>query len=202
MLFQRRFHAGIADGSITKTFRVWSRPQVTAGERYQVGKVGSLLVDTIDQVALSSISESDVAAAGFESREKMTKYLRRASRQPFDDATTVYAVTFHFDGPDDRPGPDTGAPPTEEAAAELSGKLLKMDERHALGPWTLAVLGIIEKRPGVVSTELASQLGRERQQFKNDVRKLKALGLTISLETGYKLSPKGEAYLAAERDGG
>jgi hypothetical protein len=28
-----------------------------------------------------------------------------------------------------------------------------------------------------------------------DVRKLKNLGLTLSLEKGYRLSPRGEAYL-------
>ena len=33
------------------------------------------------------------------------------------------------------------------------------------------------------------------QPFKLDVRKLKGLGLTISLGTGYRLSPRGEAYL-------
>ncbi len=32
--------------------------------------------------------------------------------------------------------------------------------------------------------------------FKLDVRKLKARGLTISLEKGYRLSPRGERYLA------
>ncbi len=75
-----------------------------------------------------------------------------------------------------------------------------MDERSSLGPWTLAALGKIAEQPGVVSTELAAQLGRERQQFKNDVRKLKKLGLTISLEDGYELSARGVAVLAAERD--
>ena len=38
-------------------------------------------------------------------------------------------------------------------------------------------------------------VGRETQPFKTGVRKLKALGLTISLETGYRLSPRGEAFL-------
>ena len=32
--------------------------------------------------------------------------------------------------------------------------------------------------------------------FKLDVRKLKRLGLTVSLEVGYELSPRGRAYLA------
>ena len=31
--------------------------------------------------------------------------------------------------------------------------------------------------------------------FKRDVRKLKELGLTRSLEVGYELSPRGRAYL-------
>jgi hypothetical protein len=35
--------------------------------------------------------------------------------------------------------------------------------------------------------------GLERLVFKARVRRLKALGLTISLGTGYRLSPRGEA---------
>jgi hypothetical protein len=35
-----------------------------------------------------------------------------------------------------------------------------------------------------------------------NVRKLKALGLTISLEVGYRLSPRGQAYLRARGGAG
>jgi hypothetical protein len=35
----------------------------------------------------------------------------------------------------------------------------------------------------------------ELQPFKLNVRKLKALGLTESLEVGYRLSPRGAAFL-------
>ena len=38
-------------------------------------------------------------------------------------------------------------------------------------------------------------MGRERLAFKADVRKLKNLGLTLSHEVGYSLSPRGQAYL-------
>ena len=38
-------------------------------------------------------------------------------------------------------------------------------------------------------------LGRETLPFKRDVRKLKELGLTRSLEVGYEISPRGRAYL-------
>jgi DNA-binding Lrp family transcriptional regulator len=47
----------------------------------------------------------------------------------------------------------------------------------------------------VVSTELSERIGLERAEFKNRVRKLKALGLTLSLDVGYRLSPRGEAVL-------
>ena len=35
----------------------------------------------------------------------------------------------------------------------------------------------------------------EKLKFKSNVRRLKALGLTESLEVGYRLSPRGQAWL-------
>ncbi len=49
-----------------------------------------------------------------------------------------------------------------------------------------------------MSTELAAEVGRPRPDFKLDVRKLKKLGLTHSLEVGYELSPRGEEFLRRE----
>ena len=57
------------------------------------------------------------------------------------------------------------------------------------------VLELIAARPAVRAPDLAASLGRETAPFKNDVRKLKELGLTESLQVGYRLSPRGIAYL-------
>jgi DNA-binding IclR family transcriptional regulator len=57
------------------------------------------------------------------------------------------------------------------------------------------VLELIGERPATLAAELAAELGRERAPFKADVRKLKELGLTESLEKGYRLSPRGRSYL-------
>ena len=65
---------------------------------------------------------------------------------------------------------------------------------HSGGPWTEATLAAIAARPATRAADLAADLGRERLEFKRDVRKLKALGLTLSLEVGYRLSPRGQAY--------
>ena len=56
---------------------------------------------------------------------------------------------------------------------------------------------MIAARPGVRAATLAQRLGRDVPPFKRDVRKLKELGLTESLEIGYRLSPRGVAVLAA-----
>jgi hypothetical protein len=65
----------------------------------------------------------------------------------------------------------------------------------ATAPWTIATLRLIGDRPGVRAGDLAAAAGRERHPFKTDVRKLKELGLTESLEVGYRLSSRGRALL-------
>jgi hypothetical protein len=76
-----------------------------------------------------------------------------------------------------------------------------MDTSSSRGPWTGAVLGLIADQPGIVSTVLAETMGWERQDFKLHVRRLKELGLTLSLDVGYRLSPRGESYLNRLRPG-
>jgi len=61
----------------------------------------------------------------------------------------------------------------------------------------MSVLTAIQAEPGRRAGDLAEAAGRERLPYKADVRKLKALGLTISLPVGYRVSPRGEAYLHA-----
>ena len=64
------------------------------------------------------------------------------------------------------------------------------------------MLALIADHPGRRAGDLAASLGRDIPSFKRDVRKLKELGLTLSLEVGYRLSPRGEAYLRHGRDQG
>jgi hypothetical protein len=47
----------------------------------------------------------------------------------------------------------------------------------------------------VRAEDLAHWVGREKMPFKLDVRKLKELGLTESLNPGYRLSPRGKSVV-------
>ncbi|HEX5894931.1 MAG TPA: hypothetical protein VFY47_01300 [Thermoleophilaceae bacterium] len=79
-------------------------------------------------------------------------------------------------------------------SALRSTRLARLDAASRHGPWTAAALDLIAERPGTRAPDLAASLGRETARFKADVRKLKELGLTESLEVGYRLSPRGRAY--------
>ena len=84
--------------------------------------------------------------------------------------------------------------PDDATLRELSVRLARLDARPT-GPWTRDILEWIRANPHVVSKELAALRAVELLPMKVDIRKLKALGLTISHDVGYELSPRGAAYL-------
>lgn len=187
MLFAKRFWPGLRDGSITVTFRTWDRPRVIAGRRYRTA-AGVLEVDAVDRIASASITEAEIRRAGYEDRAALMRALRGAAE--------VWRVTLHHVGEDGRVALRAAVPEADELA-ELIGTLDGIDARARGGPWTTATLTAIAENPGVLAADLAAGLGREKLPFKRDVRRLKELGLTESLPVGYRLSPRGEAVLAA-----
>ncbi|MBK6662958.1 MAG: hypothetical protein IPG47_09480 [Thermoflexaceae bacterium] len=60
----------------------------------------------------------------------------------------------------------------------------------------MTTLRAIADRPQVAARILAADGGMETLPFKANVRKLKALGLTISHETGYELTALGRDVLS------
>ena len=85
--------------------------------------------------------------------------------------------------------------PDADDLARLRAAVARLDSGKRSGPWTRPILEWIRDNPGVISTELAALLDREVAPLKADIRRLKALGLTESLRVGYRLSPRGVAYL-------
>jgi len=183
MLFSADSWPGIADGSITVTFRAWQRPQAKVGGRYRIA--GMLIeVTALRQVAVADITADDAQKAGAAGVDALVK--RLGTTEP------VWRVDFVYLGPDDRIAKrnDTSA---DDVSAVIS-RLARLDRN---GAWTRTTLQLIDRYPGIVSTKLAERAGQERPAFKLNVRKLKELGLTESLDVGYRLSPRGEAVLRA-----
>ncbi len=193
MLFEQRFWEPIARGEVTVTFRRWKRRQALAGRRYRTGG-GIIEVDAIEIVDESDITDRDARAGLYPSAAALVADLRGT---PDLD---LYRIRFHIvDEPDPRSLLAESGELSDADVAELDRRLRRLDGASRHGPWTEQTLELIARRPGVRAGDLADELGRERLPFKADVRKLKNLGLTISLDVGYRLSPRGEAYLATRR---
>lgn len=191
MLFEQRFWPGIVDGSITMTFRRWKRRQVLAGRRYRTA-AGIVEVESIDVVEVGDITDRDARRSGFESSAALVAELRGTADLP------IYRIRFHpVDEPDPREELAANDELTADDVASIDRRLDRLDRASNHGPWTTATLAVIAAKPAVRAADLAASFGRETQPFKTDVRKLKNLGLTLSLEVGYRLSPRGEAYLRA-----
>jgi hypothetical protein len=193
VLFEQRFHAGIADGSVTCTFRRWKRSQAVAGHRYRVNGM-MIEVVAVDVIETAEISDEEARRSGYASAEALLADLRGT---PDMD---LYRVRFHLAGSDPRDALAADDDLSDADVAEIARRLARLDAASSHGPWTDAVLDVIARRPAVRAGDLAADFGRELQPFKLDVRKLKNLGLTLSLEIGYELSPRGRAYLR-RRDG-
>ena len=188
MLFEQRLWAGLADGTVTVTFRRWRRPRARAGGRHRT-PAGVLAVDAVTVVDPAAITEDDARAAGFGSLAELRRQLDRHGDGP------VYRVDFHHAGADPREALRQAGDLSAGELAELRSRLARLDLVARNGPWTAATLRLIGDRPQVRAADLAAAAGRDRLAFKADVRKLKELGLTESLEIGYRLSPRGRALL-------
>lgn len=195
MLFLKRFWEPIARGEVTVTFRRWKAQQVLAGRRYRTA-AGILEIESVSTWKEENVSDDDAQRAGHTDASSLLADL------PVRPGLPLYRIQFHVvDDPDPRAELAARDDLTPAEVAEISKRLQRLDRASPHGLWTLPVLEMIESHAGRRAPDLAAHFGRETQPFKTDVRKLKNLGLTLSLKIGYQLSPRGEAYLSAIRSG-
>ncbi len=192
MLFSTRFHEPIRRGDVTVTFRRWKRPQAKEGGRYRLHTGAVIEVTRLGVVEPESVTDADAKRAGFGDAPGVLGAL-----EGFEG--DLYRVQFRYLGDlrDERAALAADAELSNADLEEITQRLGRMDGGER-GAWTRDVLRLIDANQGVRAADLAERLGRETLRFKGDVRRLKALGLTESLEVGYRLSPRGRALLAQE----
>jgi hypothetical protein len=182
-----RFREGVQSGNVTVTFRRWKRLQVTPGRRYRTA-VGMLEVESVDVIPASRITNADAKRSGYPSAEAVIADLRGTDDLP------IYRIRFHAVHEPDPRDELAHSVPTDDEIADIDARLTRLDRASSYRAWTAETLAIIAEHPARRAGDLADMLGRERLPFKLDVRKLKNLGLTLSLTVGYRLSPRGQEY--------
>ena len=182
MLLKRAILDKVRAGEVSVAFRRWTKPTVKAGG-FRVTSIGRLAIDEVRRVHEADITDPAARLAGEASRADLMAALAKGRGE-------LYRIAFHLVGEDPRIALRTDADLSEADWAALKKRLARMD---GTAPWTDRCMALIAAYPGRRAGDLAVMAGLERLEFKARVRRLKALGLTISLETGYRLSPRGEA---------
>ena len=177
----------IVAGEVSVVFRRWRRPTVRSGGTL-VTAVGQLGIEAVDRIALRDITDADARRAGFTEAAAVRAEL--AGREG-----DVYRIRLRHAGADPRIALRARADLDAGELEQVQARLARLDRAAANGAWTRRYLGLIAQRPGVRAGDLAVHVGLETKPFKANVRKLKALGLTESLEVGYRLSPRGTVVL-------
>ena len=183
MLFRQDILQGIAEGRVTLAFRRWRRAPPADGSSLR-SPVGVLRLDRVTIVDEGDITAEDIRRTG------MTADDLRAS---IGGEGSLLRIELHLAGDDPRIALREQLP--EHAELEtIVVRLARIDAASAT-PWAKRYLQLIADQPAVVSRVLAAQVDAEVPPFKRRVRQLKELGLTESLEVGYRLSPRGRAVL-------
>lgn len=184
MIFRQRFLDGIRSGQITLAFRRWRRPSVKTGGTLLTA-AGQVAIGAVTPVTESEITSDAARRAGYDSRDALLAELNRYREG------TLYRIELQGLRTDPRLALRE-AVPDDLDLARIADALIRLDRP---APWTGRTLEAIARHPGVRAGDLCALVGMDRDDFKLKVRKLKALGLTESLEVGYRLSPRGQAVL-------
>ncbi|KTE34043.1 MULTISPECIES: hypothetical protein [unclassified Sphingopyxis] len=189
MLIRMALLERIRCGEVSLAFRRWRKPTVKAGGRLRTA-IGELAIDAVEPCDPAGITDDEAIAAGFAGREALLAELNGRGEGE------VYRIALHHAGEDGRIALREQGALTPDALDALRQRLGRLDKPRDT-PWTARVLRIIATNEGLAAREIAAMLGTDKLDLKRDIRKLKELGLTESLETGYRLSPRGRALLQA-----
>lgn len=191
MLLKQATLEGIRRGDITLAFRRWQRPTVRAGTGLRTA-IGVVRIGEVETVEEATLSEVDARAAGYDNLGALTADLRDGADR------TLYCISFDGIEADNRLALREATDLSDADWHALAARFAKWDST-APGYFP-SILRLIGQNPETSAATLAERLGVEKLKFKQDVRKLKELGLTESLDIGYRLSPRGSAALEKLRE--
>jgi hypothetical protein len=90
--FSPELREGVASGDITVSIRLWQRPKVREGRRYESDGF-QIEIDSVEVLPFSAVTADDVSRSGESDREQLRK--RAAHAGPVDEHTLVYRIEFH-----------------------------------------------------------------------------------------------------------
>ena len=183
MLFRQNILQGIAEGRVTLALRRWRRRPPVDGSTLR-SPVGVLCLDRVTEVDEGDITAEDVRRTGM-SPDELRASIAGEGR--------LLRIELRLAGDDPRIALRQRLP--GEAEIDSIVEQLARIDAASQARWTTRYLRVIADQPAVVSRVLAPHVDAAVPLFKRRVRQLKELGLTESLDVGYRLSPRGRAVV-------
>lgn len=187
MMFRLETLRRIKSGEITLAFRRWRKPSAKTGT-IQKTAVGELEIENVELTTLQKITQDDLNSAGHASLAELRRELGTREGR-------LYKIALRYKGEDSRIALRENNDLSKADLSAIETRLGRLDKASRIGPWTTDLLQGILENPGLRAADLSVAIGYEKEWLKLNVRKLKNLGLTASLEVGYQLSPRGLKYL-------
>lgn len=188
MLFKEIHLQGIKSGNITLAFRNWQKVSVHNGSLLHTS-VGLVKIHTVEAVNENEITDKDALHAGFKDKNQLLKSVKQNS------GGIIFKIKVSYHSEDPRINLREQFELSKQQFEDLAKKLERLDQFSKKGAWTKSVLLTIKENPNFHAIGLADLTGFEKEWLKLNIRKLKNLGLTISHQVGYELSPLGNEYL-------
>lgn len=188
MLFKKNILTQIKKGKVRVAFRRWTRCSIKAGTNLHTS-IGMIAIKSISKVSLKKLTDKNAISAGFKGRLELIESLNLRPKGE------VYQIQLSYAGKDPRINLRDMIASKKSDKIELIRKVSSMDQGSKDGSWVMAYLRTISSNEGMRAGQLARILRVDAPRLKLRVRRLKNLGLTISLGTGYKISPRGRSLL-------
>lgn len=195
MLFPLHVIPAIESGAVTLAFRRWARARARPGAVHRLNAESAIEILAVDLVAPASVTAVDAKRAGYESVAALLDDAKQHGG-PLRPGERLHRIEFRrVRQRDPRALLAADGTLTDDDRRSIALRLRAMTERNTRGVSFEDLLRLVAAHPRVPASRLAARAGRPLREFKADVRKLKALGLTVSHEVGYEVSPRGLAYL-------
>ncbi|MGJ1415184.1 ASCH domain-containing protein [Sphingobacterium multivorum] len=188
MLFKEAHLQAIKSGEITLAFRKWQKASVKPGSLLHTS-IGLVKIHKIEAVNENDITSKDLLEAGFTDKKHLQQSFTHNSKG------TIFKISISYHSEDPRIKLREQSELSEQQFFDLKMKLERLDNHSKQGHWTEKILLTIKDNPSLHAIGIAKLTGFEKEWLKLNIRKLKNLGLTISHNIGYELSPLGNEYV-------
>lgn len=188
MLFKEVHLQGIKSGEITLAFRKWQKISIKSGSLLNTS-VGLVEISEIEAISENDITDKDAVQAGFTDKKQLLKSFKH------NGTGTIFKISVRYHSADPRIKLREQTELSRQQFEDLQGRLERLDLYSKQGHWTEKILLTIKDNPNLHAIGIAKLTGFQKEWLKLNIRKLKNLGLTISHNVGYELSPLGREYL-------